>query len=388
MAGTRGGAYDGSRSPATAVAGPRAGSSVSGPLSTRMLNRRSERLLPFVVLLGALACASDSRAARVPARDERVEISAPAADQTASVAALVAQQGDSGTRHVTPKPRVLTDAEQRVADGIVFAPSMMERFVVAARNKRLLVDIGRVDLETKQDAHQLAAVRRVASLVGPLSHVSFVHVRGSWGVETDSIKGYDVWNGRLVAVLAPSSRADSLLRKSTPLLGVATRMLVPVDTTAPDTAAAVGGCVRDSVPPTLPARVAIVRDSLVRWVTDSLKPPYGLPSKLAVRGDTASGCFGPWRALVVVTTRTSAFDWSEERTLLVGADGKTATARLRDLRLRTHESLAAFDADGDGVDELAARGLAQRMGAQTVLKLDPTTRRFSRFASGFAWETR
>jgi hypothetical protein len=48
----------------------------------------------------------------------------------------------------------------------------------------------------------------------------------------------------------------------------------------------------------------------------------------------------------------------------------------------------AFDADGDGVDELAARGLATRMGAQSVLKLDPAAKRFSRFASGFAWESR
>jgi hypothetical protein len=356
-----------------------------------MSKRRRIRVFAFLLLLGASACASDSRAAREPARDvERAEAGAPAADAVARPAVLVAQQGDSGARRVTPKPRLLTDAEQRVADGLVFAPSIIERFVVASRNKRLLVDLGRVDLETKQDAKQLALVRRVTSLVGPLSHVSFVRVRGSWGMEVDSITGYDVWNGRLVAVLAPSARADSLLRKSAPLLGVATRMLVPADTTAPDTAAATvaAGCARDSVPPALPARVAFIRDSLVRWVTDSLKPPYGLPVKLAVRGDTTSGCFGAWRALVVVTTRTPAFDWSDERALLVAPDGKPATARLRDLRLRTHESLVAFDADGDGTDELAARGLALRMGAQSVLRLDPATRRFTRFASGFAWETR
>jgi len=359
------------------------------------MSKRRIRLLPFLVLLGASACASDSRAARQLARDvERAEVGAPPVSPVAPPVVLVAQQGDSGARRVTPKPHLLTDAEQRVADGLVFAPSMIERFVVASRNKRLLVDLGRVDLETKQDAKQLALVRRVASLVGPLSHVSFVRVRGSWGMEVDSITGYDVWNGRIVAVLAPSSRADSLLRKSAPLLGVATRMLVPADTTvpvaAPDTSAATGavGCARDSVPPALPARVAFIRDSLVRWVTDSLKPPYGLPVKLAVRGDTASGCFGAWRALVVVTTRTPAFDWSDERALLVAPDGKPATARLRDLRLRTHESLVAFDADGDGTDELAARGLAPRMGAQSVLRLDPATRRFTRFASGFAWETR
>jgi hypothetical protein len=354
-----------------------------------MLRHRHNQFLPVLVLLGASACASDSRAARVPPRDvERVETSAPAANQVAPAVTFVAQQGDSGARRVTPKPRVLTEAEQRIADGIAFAPSMIERFVVAARNKRLLLDVGRIDLETKPDPQQLVLVRRVAALVGPLSHVSFVRVRGSWGMEVDSIAGYDVWNGRVVAVLAPSARADSLLRKSAPLLGVATRMLAPADTAAPDAPAVAGGCVRDSVPPALPARVAVVRDSLVRWVTDSLKPPFGPTAKLAVRGDTASGCFGPWRAIVVVTTRTPAFDWSDERTLLVDADGKAIPGRLRDLRLRTHESLVGFDADGDGIDELAARGLATRMGAQSVLKLDPVTRRFSRFASGFAWETR
>ena len=356
-----------------------------------MTERTAIRLLPLIVLLGASACVSDSRAARAP---DRAPAAAIATETEPPAAAFVAQQGDTGARHPTPKPRVLTDAEQRVADGIVFAPAMIERFVVAARARRLLLDIGRVDLETKLDAPQLALVRRVSALVGPLSRVSFVRVQGSWGQEIDSIAGYDVWNGRAVAVLVPSPRADSLLRKGAPLLGVATRMLVPADTTAttasaPDSSAAVTvGCVRDSMPAGLQARVALVRDSLVRWVTDSLKPSYAVAGKLAVRGDTVSGCFGAWRAAVIVTTRTPSFDWSEERTLLVAPDGKVVVGRLRDLRLRTHESLVAFDADGDGVDELAARGLAQRMGAQTVLKLDPATRRFSRFASGFAWETR
>jgi len=354
--------------------------------------RRSLRLFLPLALLGAGACASDSRAARVPPREvDRIPASAPAVAQPAAVVALVSQQGDTGTRPLVRKPRVLTDAEQQVADGIVFAPSVMERFVVAARNKRLLLDIGRVDLEVKGDAPRLALVRRVAARVGPLSQVTHVRVHGTWGDEVDSIVGYDVWNGRAVAVLAASARTDSLLRKNASLVGVATRQLAPPDSAiaAPASAtAATAACVRDSVPPSLPARVALVRDSLLRWVADSLRPSYPVAGKLAVRGDTASGCFGAWRALVVVTTRTPAFDWDDERALLVAGDGKVASARLRDLRLRTHESLVAFDADGDGIDELAARGLAPRMGAQSVLKLDPTTRRFSRFASGFAWESR
>jgi hypothetical protein len=306
------------------------------------------------------------------------------------------------------KLRVLTEAEQRVADGLVFAPSMTERFVVAARNKRLLVDIGRVDLDVKQDAELLPIVRRVTARVGPLSRVTHVRVHGSWGVETDSITGYDVWNGRAVAVLSPGPATDSLLKRNAPLVGVATRVSpadsasaaraadtlhapgvpsVPGVANATAATASAAACVRDSLPAPFAARVGAVRDSLVRWVSDSLRPSFAT-TKLAVRGDTASGCFGAWRAIVVVTTRTSAFDWSDERSLLVLPDGKPVPARLRDLRLRTHESLVAFDADGDGIDELATRGLASRMGAQSVLKLDPATRRFSRFASGFAWETR
>ena len=344
------------------------------------------RSFPFIVLIAgvaASACATDSRAARVPPRDSV----APGAMEMPATT-VVPQQGDTGARRAAAKRRVLTEAEQRVADGIVFAPTITERFLVAARNKRLLVDVGRVDLQVKQDAELLSLVRRVSGRIGPLSQVTHVRVRGSWGEETDSIVGYDVWNGRAVAVLQPAAVTDSLLKRNLPLVGVATRVRPSADSATTQSAPPVAACVRDSMPAALATRVAFVRDSLVRWMSDSVKTAYARGAKLAVRGDTASGCFGAWRALVVVSARTTTFDWSEERALLVTPDGKTATSRLRDLRLRTHEAMVAFDADGDGIDELAARGLAPRMGAQTVLKLDPVTRRFSRFASGFAWETR
>ena len=357
----------------------------------------------LLALVGASACADASRAASMPPRDS-VAIHAPA--ETVSAALLLAQRTDTAARRPSPKPRALTDAEQRVADGIAFAPVPTERFVAAARNKRLLVDVGRVDLAIGKDADLLALVRRVSERVGPLARVTHLRVRGTWGDETDSIVGYDVWNGRAVAVLKPSAYADSLLKRGLPLIGVATRARPAGDSASqaavappaapqpvaspapPPTTAAMGACVRDSVPAALAARVAVVRDSIVRWVTDSVKPPYAGSPKLAVRGDTVSGCFGPWRALVLVAARTPAFDWSEERAVLVAADGKPASSRLRDLRLRTHESLVAFDADGDGIDELAARGVAPRMGAQSVLRLDPVSRRFSRYAAGFAWESR
>lgn len=338
-------------------------------------------LITLCVLLAASACSADSR---TPRETARVAAPAPAVARESSTAALVAQQGDTtGARRSTPIASVLTEAEQRVADGLVFAPSTATRFVVAARNKRLLVDVGRVDLEVKQDPELVALVRRVSARRGPLARTTHLRVRGTWGEETDSIVGYDVWNGRAVAVLATSPRTDSLLKRNAPLVGVATRAVAD---SAPSPAPA---CVRDSIPAALPLRVSVVRDSLVRWMTDSLKPPFERLAKAAsVRGDAAVGCFGAWRAVVIVTSRTPSLEWNEERALLVAEDGKVSSARLRDLRLRAHESLMAFDADGDGIDEIAARGLATRMGAQSVLKLDSASRRFSRFASGFAWESR
>jgi hypothetical protein len=371
----------------------------------------SRFLLPLA-LIAASACAKD----RVPVSVKKAHAARPpvhahatpvrqAANVTSARAPLVAQQGDTATpRHVTSKLPTLTDAEQRIADGVVFAPRVTERFLVASRKKRLLVDVGRVDIP-KLDAEQLATLRRVSARTGPLSSVTHLKVRGSWGEETDSIVGYDVWNGRAVAVLAATPRTDSLLKTNTSLVGVATRAASPdsVETPPPPPPAApvkqAGAaktaapppsvCVRDSLAPQMQMRVTAVRDSLLRWVTDSLRSPFIRFAKATtVRGESALGCFGNWRAVVVVNSRTPGFEWNEERTLLVAPDGKVQAARLRDLRLRAHESLLAFDADGDGVDELSTRGLATRMGAQSILKLEPATRRFARFASGFAWETR
>jgi hypothetical protein len=369
------------------------------------------RFLLSLALIAASACAKDrppvsvkkAHAARPSVHARTIPV-VQAANVTSAKALLVAQQGDTASpRHVTPKLPTLTDAEQRIADGVVFAPRVTERFLVASRKKRLLVDVGRVDIP-KLDAEQLAALRRVSARTGPLSSVTHVTVRGSWGEETDSIVGYDVWNGRAVAVLAATPRTDSLLKTNASLVGVATRAASPdsVETPPPPPPAApvkqAGAaktaapppsvCVRDSLAPQMQMRVTAVRDSLLRWVTDSLRSPFIRFAKTTtVRGESALGCFGNWRAVVVVNSRTPGFEWNEERTLLVAPDGKVQTARLRDLRLRAHDSLLAFDADGDGVDELSTRGLATRMGAQSILKFDPATRRFARFASGFAWET-
>ena len=66
---------------------------------------------------------------------------------------------------------------------------------------------------------------------------------------------------------------------------------------------------------------------------------------------------------------------------------EASSLAVNDLRFKTHEALRAFDADGDGVDDVAALGRAERSGGTVVLRLDPDKRRLTYIASGFAWET-
>ncbi|HEX4932676.1 MAG TPA: hypothetical protein VFV33_05810, partial [Gemmatimonadaceae bacterium] len=96
------------------------------------------------------------------------------------------------------------------------------------------------------------------------------------------------------------------------------------------------------------------------------------------------GCFGAARGVVIVTLYAGDYEWVRERVLLVG-DARTVRASVRDLRFRAHEALHALDADGDGVDDLAARAWTPRGGGTVILRLAQESR-FERLASGFAWE--
>jgi hypothetical protein len=60
---------------------------------------------------------------------------------------------------------------------------------------------------------------------------------------------------------------------------------------------------------------------------------------------------------------------------------------VSDIRFKAHEALRAFDADGDGVDDLAAKGRGERMGGTVVLRLDPAKRRLEYLTGGFGWES-
>ena len=60
--------------------------------------------------------------------------------------------------------------------------------------------------------------------------------------------------------------------------------------------------------------------------------------------------------------------------------------KVFDLRLRAHDIVYAMDADGDGVDDVATRGVTERAGALSILRLARAQKRLQRLTSGFAWE--
>jgi len=53
-----------------------------------------------------------------------------------------------------------------------------------------------------------------------------------------------------------------------------------------------------------------------------------------------------------------------------------------------HDLLHALDADGDGVDDIAAVGRTMLAGGTTILRYDTATKRLVRLAAGFSWENR
>ncbi|HVT41099.1 MAG TPA: hypothetical protein VHE78_18830 [Gemmatimonadaceae bacterium] len=117
------------------------------------------------------------------------------------------------------------------------------------------------------------------------------------------------------------------------------------------------------------------------------QPPYErLQRKLSFASSQVVGCFGAARVALSVSLKAGNTEWVRERIVLIDTLGKVTSLRVTDYRFRAHELLVAFDADGDGIDDIATRATAERAGATTVLSLDLKTRRLTRLVAGFAWE--
>ncbi len=311
----------------------------------------------------------------------------PSADKTLDVPSASAATADTMPSAPAPSPVIHPDPEElppvadSVARSLVFAPRNQRWFTAAARGKRMLVDIGRVDLEVRQDSARKRAFRDLVERRAPLRHGQRLRLRSPWGAEDVTVGGYDSWNGRIVAILHGSSRLDSLVRAVEPLPASVT----PADSS---TATAPDSCRRDSIPGALLERAEMVRDSIDLELRMSQMPVYErLAQQVNVASTQVPGCFGDGRLLLIVSLRAGDNEYVRESyVVLDDSGGVHPLVRGLGYRFKAHDAIYAFDADGDGVDDVAVKGMAQRSGGTVLLRLDPVSHRLERLTGGFVWE--
>lgn len=328
--------------------------------------------MPFLLmlLLAATAACSSPVPASAGAQDSRPAVAAGAGSRPADTTIRVPAR--------LRKP-VLSPLADTLSHMLVFVPRERSWLTAAARGKRMLVDIGRVDADVRKDPARLAAFREAVAALSPVRAGDRMRLRGRWGVSDVTVAGFDVWNGRIVAAVTGDPIVDSLARVVEPLPASAARL-----TTLDSTAGAPSIVCERKLDAALATRTDFVRDSLQIAMRSKLPPERSTSVVLA--SSRAPGCYGAWRAALAVSVRTKTLDWIDERVVMLDSAGAVTPVRVSDLRFRAHDLLMALDADGDGVDDLAARGLRERAGGISILRFDPVARRFARLTSGFAWE--
>ena len=340
----------------------------------------------FCVLL-VVACARSDGSAGAPAADDPLaNDTIPAsfvggADASGDAEAVIELATDSLRAPVHPQPRfvVLPPAADTLAKYMVFAARGQSWYTAAARGKRMLVDIGRFDgrLTTPE---QRAAFREAIDILSPVRAGDRFRLFGPWGSDTVTVDGFDVWNGRIVGTLSVPPRVDSLARVKETLIAGALR-------TDSVSASVTGMCARDNVPEDVWLQAGFARDSVEQALRDaSIRLPERLQNTLRVETSHAIGCFGDSRMLLIVTLVAGNYEYVRQGAVVVSATGGVTPLAMLDPRFRAHVALHALDADGDGIDDVAMRGRAERMGATVVLRYNPVEKRLERLASGFAWE--
>ena len=295
---------------------------------------------------------------------------------------------------LAPRDGVAQILPDSIRPYLVFRPVDESWFVAVNRGKRMLLDVGRVDLEVRKDSAVAAAYRTAVAERSPVPMGTRVQLRGPWGSELVTAQGVDSWNGRIVLVLQGSAVMDSLAQRTAtvvasaaPLAGPATTG--PAPSAVPVTPPIAPSCLRAPLTPDERQRVQVVRDSLVKVLRGAGLPPYPrLASRVTSESSEVVGCFDRARIALAVSLRTPTMEWARQRLVLIDATGAVRAVPVEDFRLKVHDLLHALDADGDGLDDLAAVGRTERGGATSILRYDRTARRFTRLASGFAWEDR
>jgi hypothetical protein len=331
--------------------------------------------VPLTVLLFA-GIAADAGSSRLVAQGAPPPTSPPPTSPPPSPQAVFPP------RFPAPKPAMLAPLADSIANFLTFAPAGNEWFTAAVRNRRLLLDVGRVDTEVRRDSARAAGYREAVEKRSTVPIGATFRLRGPWGAEDVTAAAVEVWNGRIALRLAGSESLDSMVRATASLVVSAQR----IDKAS---APASDSCDRKTpLAAPLVARMAFVRDSVETALRAGAPPPGDrLRRAMVVKASQVQGCFGGAKKVaLLVSLRAGDNEWSRERIVLVDTLGKAFSLRVNDYRFRSHDLLAAFDADGDGVDDLVTRASTQRAGGTTILVLDFRARRANRLSSGFVWE--
>ena len=348
------------------------------------MSRRSpySLFLPLAILALVAGCRANDVGARESTGAHPSSVT-PAA--RTPVAPLLSVPETVGPRPAPSElaPKLSAQAEW-MAQMLVFFVDGQTWLTAAARRKRLVVDIGRVDA-TVRTAVQRRAFQEAVRAESPIQIGDRLRLHGPWGSDDAIVKGFADVSGRIVATLELPPSIDSLARTADDsLVAVAAR----ADSATPPVA---DSCLRasESVSAELTARVAAVSDSLQqRLHADTLHLSERLKRSVWTRSSHAVGCFGPDRVLLIVTLASAGYDYVREVAVLLDDAGGVTPLRVKPLRFKAHDALLAFDADGDGVDDIAVKGRGERVGGTAVLRLDLRKRQLDFLTQGFAWEGR
>lgn len=270
------------------------------------------------------------------------------ADSTTMVLALLPEPG------TTP----LTGLAADLAERAVFVPRTQRWFMTRTTDSVLTLDIGRIDggVGTSDDARAaLAQMLRARSPLQP-GHTVTVHARSGETIAT--VATLALSGRRLLAHLQTAESFDA-----GPAAPAEWRGAPPVAWRTPPAARCSAG---DTV---------AVANAIARYV------PGAKEAVTSIRG-----CFGDFRAVITVRPLEITPE-SVERVVLVRADGRTRSGKLRDLSYPLHVLIATADVDRDGRDEIVVHSFRPAMETWAALRMTDSIT-FTRFASGFTIEKR
>jgi hypothetical protein len=373
---------------------------VTPPLLNKLSDNASARhLLVAALVVAALVVAAgcgDSPAPKPPASTPATKATVVVSDSASAMAAV--RESDASRR--------LSPAADSLAPYLVFIPREERVLVAASRNKQLLLDVGRIDTDIRKDSTKQRLFREAARVLSPIPERTTFRLAWAQGSEDVVADSFAVYNGRIVMKLQGSPALDTAARGKTTVVGLALRSdsaLAPTATSCelrvpPDSAALAQeaaltplerraqSAARKKADSAFDARVTLVRDSLEMELRKE-RPAYErLQRRMKMVSTQARGCFGAARRALVVSLRAGDAEWVRERLVLIAPDGGVTALHVSDLRFRAHDLIGAFDADGDGVDDLAMRASTERAGGTSVLRVDLVKKRADRIAAGFAWE--